>query len=469
MTKTIVKLRMTGQQHAALLPHLFPGDNKEAVALALCGVGTYSEAGVDHRVVCIHKVFLVPYELCSVRTETRLTWSTEQLPDILKEAMRRNQVILKIHSHTTGLPLFSNYDDDSDRKLFASIGGWLDTDFPGLSAIMMPNGEIVARSVGDDGSFQPVISVGVVGADIKLWYSGGEGAVPDFMVRTVQSFGGGTTQRMARLSVGVVGVSGTGSPVTEMLYRLGVSELVLVDDDIMKKENISRIYNSTMTDVAKGEYKVDILARAITESGLHTRVIPIRKNLFHPEVVRRLSQCDIIFGCMDSYDGRELLNRLCASYNIPYFDLGVKLQADGRGGVDQVCGTVHYMQPDGSSLLSRRVITPEKVRSAALYRSNPEQYKHLLKDKYIEGIQEERPAVISVNTLIASLAVNDMLARIHPFRDAPNKDYEFITISLTQTRFVTDPESKPCPFISKYAGRGDMKPLLDSPSLSERG
>lgn len=31
------KLRMTGQQYAGLQEHLFPGDGKEAVALALCG------------------------------------------------------------------------------------------------------------------------------------------------------------------------------------------------------------------------------------------------------------------------------------------------------------------------------------------------------------------------------------------------------------------------------------------------
>lgn len=34
-----IKLRMSGRQHTALLQHLFPGDNKEAVALALCGMG----------------------------------------------------------------------------------------------------------------------------------------------------------------------------------------------------------------------------------------------------------------------------------------------------------------------------------------------------------------------------------------------------------------------------------------------
>ena len=49
----------------------------------------------------------------------------------------------------------------------------------------------------------------------------------------------------------------------------------------------------------------------------------------------------MLFGCMDGFDGRQLLNRLATFYSIPYFDVGVRLVADGQGGVSHICGSVN--------------------------------------------------------------------------------------------------------------------------------
>lgn len=51
---------------------------------------------------------------------------------------------------------------------------------------------------------------------------------------------------MRRLSIAIIGCSGTGSPVVEQCMRLGAGELVLVDDDRIEDRNINRILNSTM-------------------------------------------------------------------------------------------------------------------------------------------------------------------------------------------------------------------------------
>ena len=101
--------------------------------------------------------------------------------------------------------------------------------------------------------------------------------------------------------------------------------------------------------------------------GLGTVVDTYPTSLFDARAVRAVASCDVVFGCMDSIDGRHLLNKLATFYLLPYFDMGVKIEADGAGGVDQVCGTVHYLQPGGSSLLSRHVYTMEQVRAAGIY------------------------------------------------------------------------------------------------------
>jgi hypothetical protein len=468
--KNTIKLRLTVRQYSLLRYHLFPGDGKEAVALALCGVGDWIERENAQKVVCIHKIELIPYNECIERTDKKITWATDRIHSIIETAISRHQVIVKFHSHPCKFEHFSELDDKADIELFTGIAGWLDTDFPGISVVMLPDSQMIARAINGDGSFSNVQSIMIVGSDIRIIDSRSinQSTITNINLRTAQAFGQGTALILSKLCIGVVGISGTGSPVVEMLYRLGVGKLILIDNDIVKDINVGRIYNSTLNDAKQAKPKVLVLADAIIESGLNTEVHPIVKDLFHPEVVRQLAQCDIIFGCMDSVDGRDLLNKLCAFYSIPYFDLGVHLKADGLGGVDQVCGTVHYLQPDGSSLFSRGVYTVEDLRASDLRRTDPEAYQDQVQSKYIKGINEDKPAVISVNTSIASLAVNDLLARLHPFRDDPNDSFESIGISLTQTRFITNPEGKPCPLLSPNAGRGDIKPLLNMPVLSER-
>ena len=103
--------------------------------------------------------------------------------------------------------------------------------------------------------------------------------------------------------------------------------------------------------------------------------IGIPSDLGTASAVRAIAECDIVFGCMDGAEGRHLLNRIATFYLLPYFDLGVRLDADGHGGVEQVCGTVHYLQPGGSSLLSRGVFTLEEVRAEGLKRTDPDVYR----------------------------------------------------------------------------------------------
>jgi hypothetical protein len=141
--------------------------------------------------------------------------------------------------------------------------------------------------------------------------------------------------------------------------------------------------------------------------------------------------------------------------------------ADGKGGIDQVCSSCHYFQPGGSSLLSRRAINARRADAEAMARKSPELYAQLRREGYIENAHEERPAVISVNALAASLGVNEFLARVHPFRDDPNGRYAAKQLSLSQVHLYTDASDPlPCPALLRSVGRGDVEPMLELPDLS---
>jgi proteasome lid subunit RPN8/RPN11 len=456
-----VTLSMTDAQHEQLKASLILPDEKEAVAIALCG----RRAGIHRHRLLVQEVHSVPEEAYSDRSESAVTWSTDWLAPLLDRAEAKGLSVVKIHSHPGGYADFSEMDDVGDLTLMPAIEGWVEADVLHASVIMLPDGQMFGRVLWQGDEFRALDCITVVGADLHFWYARSEvGETPDFTASHAQAFGQGTTERLQRLSIAVIGCSGTGSPVVEQLVRLGVGELVLVDDDQTEYRNINRILNSTVADAEQQKSKSEMLAAAIYQIGLGTKVQVFTQNLWNREVIKAVAECDIVFGCMDTLEGRFLLNTLATHYLIPYFDLGVRLDAvtDGerKGHIREVCGTVHYLRPGLSSLMSRGLVTMEGVQAEGLRRRDPEAYEQQLVDGYIRGVDEHRPAVISVNMFAASLAVNDLLARLHPYREMPNGSIASIEFTLSSLEIFLDTEEKPCPMLQKGVGLGDCEPLL---------
>lgn len=458
-----INLRLTGKQHKQLKSHLFPGDNKEAVAIALCGRAN----GKRHHCLSVRKIILVPYHLCQVREADQIKWSTQIIIPVIEEAAKKKIAILKIHSHPGSFSDFSIADDKSDRDLFSSIYGWMDDELPHASVIMLTDGYMFGRCVDANGNFIPLSVITVAGENIHRWYNNhASKELPEFTSRHKQIFGKGTIEILRNLAVAVVGCSGIGSLVIEQLVRLGVGRLVIIDPDHVEEKNLNRILNTTMKDALNKSLKTEVIARAIREMGFGTEIVTFPTSLFDREAVKAIAECDIVFGCMDSIDGRHLLNRIATFYSIPYIDIGVKLEADGSGGIDHISGAVHYLQPDGSSLLSRKVYTMEQVRAAGLKRTDSDSYRDLLESKYIIGVNEDRPAVISVNMFFASKALIELLSRLHPYRDDNNDNFAVYRYSLTGEYSHVESDGEACPVLSRHVGRGDVTPLLEMPELS---
>lgn len=459
-------LRLTGEQHAQLKAHLFPGDGMEAAAIVLCG----RLRGCGRHAIVARKIVLIPYADCE-RTAVTITWPTRFADDLIKEAAKRGTAILKVHSHPSGMDTFSGYDDKSDASFLGSVSTMLEDKQPHASAVMLPCGRMFARILNDKGEFQPVGLVSVAGEDLALWHAGAGRDIPEFARRHAQVFGAGTVDCLRRLRIAVIGCSGTGTPLIEQLVRLGVGFLVLVDPDRSEWKNLNRMYMTKAADANLGRFKVEVLAKAIGDIGLGTEVLPLAKDLATPDVIRAAACCDLVFGCTDSFAARDTLNRLATFYTLPYFDMGVQLRALPAGGIDQITGAVHYLQPGKSSLKSRGIYDSEDVRAELMKRDDPDEYEKQLFQKYIKGVQEDRPAVISVNSMVASMAVNEMLARIHCFRYDDNNAYAALRYTVHEPHVFRDAEGdlKVCPVLSKEVGRGDVTPLLDRPELSEGG
>lgn len=113
----------------------------------------------------------------------------------------------------------------------------------------------------------------------------------------------------------------------------------------------------------------------------------------------------------------------------------------------------------------------DDVRAELMKRNDRVEYPKRLLQKYIRGVQEDRPAVISINSMVASMAVNEMLARIHRYRYDQNNAYAVLRYAVHEPGVFKEAEGdlKVCRVLSKEVGRGDIVPLLDRPELSEGG
>lgn len=455
--KTVV-LAMTERRHAAVFKRLFPGDGLEAAAVLLCNQGT----GKQYQRLIVSDILCLPHRL-SERKERFISWPFGDYlpPDKISDIDRRGQSIVTIHSHPNGYARFSEIDDRNDRELFASICNWFDDGRPNGSAIMLPDGTVKARTVNTGGDFSDIPTVSVIGDNIRIWKSGKKREQTAYQSKMSQTFGRGTLDLLRTMRVGVVGCSGTGSIIIELLVRNCVKELVIVDNDILEEKNLNRIVNGTMDDAGKKQPKVVALKRAIQKIGMETNVEAYRSLTDSPDVVAALVDCDVIFGCVDSAFGRYHLDCLASAYLLPYFDVGVHLEADGMGGITAADAVSHYIHPEGASLLSRGAYTMEQVTAENWRRKNPAYYQQQRMAGYLAAVGEEQPAVISVNMQAACMGFNDFMARIHDYRFDDNREFGTQRFRLVHGSYENDVDTgSPHPLLKRYIGTGDGSLLV---------
>ncbi|MGN6211512.1 ThiF family adenylyltransferase [Parafilimonas sp.] len=452
------RIRISGDHYKQLREHLFPGDFKEAVAVALCGRSSWKE----NTTLLVQEVFLIHYDKCYERRGDYVHWPTDIIIHLIEKAKKKGLAILKIHCHPRGGEFFSAIDTESDINLFTGIHSWLDDGLPHASCIMLPDGRIFGRFINEQIEFEEVDQILISGSTIYNWqYNNKDFIDESIQLRNLQTFGRKTISMLSNMKAGVIGCSGTGSPLIEQLKRLGVGSLVLVDPDYVDKLNLNRIINSTLLDAENKVAKVNVMQRSIKEAGFCTETIVFDKYVTSFEVIKQLAECDVLFCCPDSAEARHVSNLISSFYLLPLFDLGVKLDADGKGGIENIFGSVHYIQPGGSSLLSRKQYSLQALETEGIKRTNPKEYEERCRNGYLKEVNESSPAVISINMQVAATAVNDFLNRIHPFRNITNEEVSLIRILFNELSIFREYDETPCSFFNKYTGKGDIEPLLN--------
>lgn len=448
-----LKLRMTGQQNIFIKSHVMAGDGKEAGTLLLCEPVLRS----DQIILLVKEIINIPYDKCTERTPSYLSWPTEQFLLPLYEKLERDGLsLIMLHSHPNGYNDFSSVDTENDRNILTRLNASIEGEQPHGSAIMLPDGKIKARILVND-NFKEFSSIAVAGDDICFYLnSKADLNVTDYIHKTAQVYGSVTTNILRNLKIGVVGCSGTGSPLIELLLRYHVGELVLIDFDKIDLGNLNRLFASRLIDAENGTLKVERLSEWIKETGLPTKVTIIKNKVPSEETTKALSGCDIVFGCVDNIVTRHAINKIACAYLIPYFDLGVTIKGNSKkpGELRQVIARCHYVQPDKSSLLDRGAITAERLAEENYLRDEPEFYQKLKELGYTNE-PDDIQAVMVLTMKAAVMAVDDLMARLNSYRVDPNAEFDEQEHSFTHGYYEHRAHSTVNKSLRLYVAAGD--------------
>ena len=321
-----------------------------------------------------------------------------------------------------------------------------------------------ARTVDATGRFTPIESVSVASDTIRIWKSKSRTRrVPSYGLRVSQTFGKGTFELLRRMRVGVVGCSGTGSIIIELLARNCLGRLIIVDPDVIEEKNLNRIVNARKKDADREIPKVEAIRKMVAAMGTGVRVDAYQAETSNLEVIEALADCDVVFGCVDTARGRYHLECIATAYFLPYFDIGVNLEADGEGDIVQADAVAHYVHPENSSLISRGAYTSEQVTAEGWREIDKEHYEAQRIAGYLAAVGEDQPAVISINMQAACLAFNDFLSRLHNFRLDANAEFAVQRFRLVHGAYSNEAaKGEPAPVFQKFLGLGDRSFLIQN-------
>ena len=267
--------------------------------------------------------------------------------------------------------------------------------------------------------------------------------------RQVRFFGQEGQERLADARVAVVGVGGLGSHVVQQLAFLGVRAIAPIDAKELALTNRNRLVGMSEDDPIPGTRKVDIAER--TAKTIDGSIVVDK--VFDSFVSKRgfdvLIGANYVFGCLDSEGARLVLTELSAAYAKPYVDVSSDiLPGDPVNYGGQVC-----IAWSGNGCLSCMNVL-DRAR-AAVELAGPEERR---RQAEIYGISRDLldvagPSVVSINGVVASLAVTEFMLRVTGIRE-PNRllTYHGRTGKVTVS---TDNPAPDCYYCKGLWGTGD--------------
>lgn len=123
-------------------------------------------------------------------------------------------------------------------------------------------------------------------------------------------------QRFKNAKITVIGCGGIGGETIEMLARMGIGELVLVDKDAYDLSNLNRQTLATIADL--GLTKSDVAAEKVRLINPYVKVTTFNEHVDQTNIEKVIGDSDIVIDALDNVLTRVIVSRAAKEKGIPY-------------------------------------------------------------------------------------------------------------------------------------------------------
>lgn len=293
---------------------------------------------------------------------------------------------LHVHLHDhTGNPSPSFTDLESLPDLSEAFWN-TNPDAPSGYIIVSQDSFYSEIGIGQEFKLAKVDQMSVIGYPMKFAFLRTKEAEILNTVYSRQTFLGQHSQRLfSNVQIGVVGLGGGGSHVVQQMAHLGIINYSLFDGDHIEDSNHNRLIGGWFSDILR-KYKKTYIAKRLIKKINPRAQVKVFCGIWQ-EFAPELKKCDIILGCVDTFEQRSQLETACRQSLIPYVDIGMDVFKSPISY--SIAGQIILSMPGQPCMRCMGFITEKKLAKEA--------------EKY--GAAGANPQVVWPNGVLASTAV----------------------------------------------------------------
>ena len=121
--------------------------------------------------------------------------------------------------------------------------------------------------------------------------------------------------KLLQSKIAIIGVGGLGGTVLELLARMGIGELIIVDKDVMGDDNLNRQILSTETNL--GQSKTEVAVKRVKE--INSSIEITGHSIFiNPDNIKKVIKgAEVVVDALDNLPSRFVLQEACQDLKIP--------------------------------------------------------------------------------------------------------------------------------------------------------
>lgn len=375
------------------------------------------------------------------RDHKGLHWKPELTREWTHRAEDADQGVVVLHAHGhDGKAGLSTTDEGTCKRILEHFESTIPSQAHGYGVL---GKQAIAGWFAWRGERLPWRRLKTISCPIRSWTETAAAVAPPppAMARQVAAITELGQARMGAATIALIGVGGAGSMVGDQVAHMGIGRVLICEADVVKQVNLSRQCAAGPSNL--GASKAEVTAAGMRHANPEVTIVIVPERFPDLRSHVLLRDVDLIVSCVDSAATRHEINKFSRRFLIPVIDVGATIRRkDGR--LEQIAGHSVRILPDGACLECEGLTTPA-LRERELNGRDIH---------YWEGDDEiSAPQIMSVNGVLASLAVTEvlrMIAGLTEDRCSRHWRYE----ALEGEVYARDPIAPGCA-VCQLLGRGD--------------